>query len=158
MPGEKPCQRIWFVRWPGGDSVPGPGSTVSHRRRDREDVVAEPVQDERLLDADRVRRAVLVEPDDDALAGSTRAGRSAGEIGSGPATFGASGGVCGSTCGGQGSDTVRAPAAHGTASAAAQSPSEERPPAQRRCSIGTSVADSGSSLTGLYVMPSNFAK
>ena len=28
MPGEKPCQRIWFVRCPGGDSVPGPGSTV----------------------------------------------------------------------------------------------------------------------------------
>ena len=81
-----------------------------------------------------------------------------GEIGSGPATFGASGGVCGSTCGGQGSDTVRAPAAHGTASAVAQSREKERPPAQRRCSIGTSVADSGSSLTGLYVMPSNFAK
>ena len=81
-----------------------------------------------------------------------------GEIGSGPATFGASGGVCGSTCGGHGSDTVRAPGRTRDRERSRAEPEKERPPAQRRCSIGTSVADRGSSLTGLYVMPSNFAK
>ena len=136
----------------------GPREHGSHGRRDREDVVAEPVQDGRLLDADRDSACRPRRARRRRARGSMTRRKKRGWSGSGPATCGASGGVCGSTSGGQGSDTVRR--ACGTAShkRGRAEPADERPPAQRRCSIGTSVADSGSSLTGVYVMPSNFAK
>jgi hypothetical protein len=129
----------------------------SNGRRDREDVVAETLQDERLLHADRVRGPVLVEPDDDALAVRDPAEEARLDR-QRPGNLGRERRRLRQHLGRPG-QRHRAGACRGRCRQCGRAePEHERPPAQRRCSIGTSVADRGSSLTGLYVMPSNFAK
>ena len=136
----------------------------SNGRRHREDVVPERLDHDRVEDPDRVGRAVVFEADDHSLDGSRAFRRNEVRAEARPAVAGASGGVVGRTVGGQGRDTTG-----GSATAARGARATARPTPivtsrslvtlpQRRWSIATSVAESGSSFTGAYVIPLKRAK